>query len=1104
MAPSTVFSYLRRDHRRPSSPAPSSPVTATHPAISPVNPHSAASYSPRLTGGISTYHNDQSVSGSGEPQTTTATSTTRLQPGSDQERTKGRSASYTPLQLPTFITDPAPTSYLPVDGRPRSVQDAAYLQQQHVPVAARLDPYESGTHIKPTSPWKLSFGKGILSSDNSKSGNGPGSSTSLGSGSGKGKSGGSPDNAGVETGGGGGGGGGGGSGSGGGYSRVEGGNTEPAAPTPSSSRSGKTRLNLLNPMALLARRRSGQSINPRPEDIGIGRLALPALPDDFDPRIRGNVLHDFSAPRPRPNLANNRVNNSHQSRQANMNNVNGGQEPPHYQEANQRQHIEHTPLFKEHFEDDRYALQVEQKGCLESMATSQPPPPCGPPPSVPFAKNLPKRLPSLNDNNSSDIEQEQPPEIPSTSSSTRHPPFTSSNSRSKSQSSQHENGPPRSGLPRHLTSSASRFSFDMAGVESSSQEKLMEEKHKAKEEARRAKAQLDRANANDSDSDNFDYEDMMGDDDGLEERIPGVNADDDDSNELSQFLHHGQGPNASGNLFVPVLPTILSSPMSPLELNSPAVQTQSQQLPTQNDFTPSQIQNAPSGERHKHDPWRFSAPLEDDNFYFDDGMIDDLTAPQSIEGGEKFDESIFDDPTSHLYERRTRMSVQLPPVEEAPTTSTTEPENDDVGNLRHENSVIGVHGHGHITGGLGDINASLGSVHIDEGLKDNDQPQPSVSGLTEGNLEAYHSALAKAANEAAMKGRFRRGSESEGSVDQKSVPPSPDSHPGLTAGASQVSHPVDTMGFEESFDDFDYDDAYLDDDPMIAAANAEVLENDDEGFYGQEFGFYAQAISNCESEMALGGYFGPRAIEGITRSHSGRANFTEPSLTPITERSEWSTRNSVVSLATHGTHPNTASVTSPPLTQLLDMGNLDDEMTLSALMKLRRGAWGGSNGSLRSSAASQGTSPQAHQSPSNLGSFTNFHDVGGILSSPSSAGADNNYVRQSDSESWVSAGVMQRNSMHMLPYGTSQEQQHDDEQQQQRRPPSLSIDTAKANVAGKPDRGHSRTNSATESVSYVKETDEWGGDRWVVEKRRFSEDGGMEIVDREFMMGGRI
>ncbi|MDT9071186.1 hypothetical protein, partial [Escherichia coli] len=54
---------------------------------------------------------------------------------------------------------------------------------------------------------------------------------------------------------------------------------------------------------------------------------------------------------------------------------------------------------------------------------------------------------------------------------------------------------------------------------------------------------------------------------------------------------------------------------------------------------------------------------------------------------------------------------------------------------------------------------------------------------------------------------------------------------------------MDVFGSEEVFEDFDYDDtdSALYDDPIIAAANAEALENDDEGIYGEEFGFYAHA-----------------------------------------------------------------------------------------------------------------------------------------------------------------------------------------------------------------------------------------------------------------------
>jgi hypothetical protein len=212
-------------------------------------------------------------------------------------------------------------------------------------------------------------------------------------------------------------------------------------------------------------------------------------------------------------------------------------------------------------------------------------------------------------------------------------------------------------------------------------------------------------------------------------------------------------------------------------------------------------------------------------------------------------------------------------------------------------------------------------------------------------------------------------------LGESSIGPIFESHRDLISDTNAyLDQPSDATEFEEVFEDFSYDDndALFYDDPIIAAANAEALENDDEGFYGQEFGFYAQAHGSCSSELTNGGYFGPRGVEGINRSFSSRGKFREPSLTPITERSEWSTRNSVISLAAaHGAaHSNAMS--SPGLAQLVDMGNIEDEMTLSALMRLRRGAWGGSNGSLRSSS---GSPPPHPHSASNRGSFTGLSDV---------------------------------------------------------------------------------------------------------------------------------
>jgi hypothetical protein len=255
--------------------------------------------------------------------------------------------------------------------------------------------------------------------------------------------------------------------------------------------------------------------------------------------------------------------------------------------------------------------------------------------------------------------------------------------------------------------------------------------------------------------------------------------------------------------------------------------------------------------------------------------------------------------------------------------------------------------------------------------------------LTEQNLDILHNALAFAANEAASKCRIERNfSASDRSQGQESISQTSqtvDSQPGLVSDDSRLSQGPDIMTFGDTYDHDDQifdDDAYWDD-AIVAAANAEALENDDEGFYGQEFGFYAEAHGSSGSELTNGGYFGPRGVESITRSHSSRGKFQEPSLTPITERSEWSTRNSVISLKAHGATHSNASLASPGLAQLVDMGNLDDEMSLSALMKLRRGAWGGSNGSLRSSA---GSPPPHTLSSSHRGSFT-----GASEASPSDA-----------------------------------------------------------------------------------------------------------------------
>ncbi|KKZ63599.1 hypothetical protein EMCG_00109 [[Emmonsia] crescens] len=1233
MPPSTVFSYLRRDHRRPSPPA-TSPSPTTNPAAAPLsNSHlppqiplpDPSSYSPKLANTISEsaswfepqqqqqqhqqirqqqqqqqqqqqsdYNNNNYKYNNYGGKSEHVSDTKRKQ---DNNSSSSGRENITSLSASPRINIPPPTVN-PDHMRPHSAGNDHLKKPQLSPdpqqqaTMLRPDQHDSGVYnSKPTSPWKLTFGKNILSDSSKGSGGSAGgyspgnhnSSSTRMKPSPPGYSGVEPSSSSSNT-----------------FipgrelakhessssnnttnSRRDA-SSHDSNHEPAPSRVGKTRLNLLNPMALLARRRSGQTLTPRLDDIGTGRLGLPALPDN-DPRIRGNLVHDFSAPRPRPNVPMMKQQSANSQQSVNVQDAQNNNPPP-------------APLPRENLEDKKRGSQVNSDRGYPETSSNGPTPSSARPHSAVELHDTPLPLRQASTN-------KQHEQRASMSSDVRSP-----STRSKA-SMVHDGSFQPSGLPRHLTSNASRFSFDMAGGDSASQERIMEEKHKQKEAAKRAKAQLDRLN--DSDSEDFDYDAMM-DDDGLEERIPGVNADADFGDEFDGFTGQGHVYTHPGNqLFVPVLPTVMSNPMSPLDLNSSAPRSPENDMPTPLMMSPEPaftglavgaggmsssnislpndtafFQNGAGVAAVPTEPLFQQPPLifnqgveeksffeseEEDDLYFDDGMIDDILGEID---DEKFDESVFDDETSHLYERKPKFTSQLPTVpsgdgaavdndqqaEEYGGNDDDDDENEKLP-LVAQNSLI----QRNVSSKNGGISGVVGSI---TGRK---MQLSTIRGLTEGNLEKYHFALAKAANEAALNGRFERGgSVSEQSSGAGSAPLSPDSHPGLTADDSRVSQNVDSMAFEEVFDDFDYNDDYLDDDPIIAAANADALENDDEGFYGQEFGFYPQALdNNCDDQMVLGGYFGTRRVEGITRSHSGRVNFQEPSLTPITERSEWSTRNSVISLTTHAAVAAggaSASLTSPlPLAHLGDMGSIDDQM--NALMKLRRGAWGGSNGSLRSSAASQGhpgSSPvatTAAAAASSRGSFASFHDILAEQGGRCGSSGNNNNTMLAGSpvgmESNNSYGNSNSNVSQQHAYSHHHSHPHRNHHQQQNhyqvdndfspltttnynyitspsekeKPftppkhseqyppphphshPSLEIDTDKANVApySKEDINnyssisqHSRANSTTESINYVKETDESGGDRWVLERRRTGESGEREVVEREIMAGGLI
>ncbi|KAJ5374863.1 hypothetical protein N7517_006869 [Penicillium concentricum] len=739
-------------------------------------------------------------------------------------------------------------------------------------------------------------------------------------------------------------------------------------------KSGKAMLHLLNPMSLLARRRSSQMVSSRAEDVKIKNHNVPAMPDDYDPRIRGKIVHDFSAPRPRRNLS-----------AAQQDTIVNGQDtsPPqipsqprgaHWNDQEKR-HSDHSPVFKEHFEDQN-VLQVENKGYLQSsLLTGQSQP--GHEGSLPvFARNLPSHIPDGTDlSGQPEPMLDEPPPSPPKAISHAHPQHPQDQDTIP-------NGPFNpSALPRHLKSNASRFSFDMSGVDSSSQEKMLEEKHKAKEASRR----MEDGYFDDFDED-FD-DDMMDDLDGLEEKIPGVNADadDDDFDDFSVSRSVSRNINEAKSWAIPGLSPVVGSPITaapPAPTNTShftshlSESTQldvgpSQQLPGEQ---PSPVARIDETSTLPHVPATKQAAQvldDDDDLYFDDGDFGDLAADNQ-DGG--FDESIFDDVNSHLYERKP-----VVPAAPLPTDSAVPGRDDSSAGRESPVPEKGVQGLQHMSSVASDyrVTGSVKRGPLGEPIPNMGPARAHGGVLTEQNLDILHNALAYAANEASYSGRFeRKFSMSEASQGQDSAAQTSqtiDSQSGLVSDDSRISQAADAMAFEDVFDDQvfddqvydghfydDYDDSYFDD-AIVAAANAEALENDDDGFYGQEFGFYAQADGNGASELTNGGYFGPRRVEGITRNHSSRGKFQEPSLTPITERSEWSTRNSMISVKAHGgTHPNSA-LASPGLAQLVDMGNLDDEMSLSALMKLRRGAWGGSNGSLRSSA---GSPPPHTMSPS--------------------------------------------------------------------------------------------------------------------------------------------
>ena len=771
---------------------------------------------------------------------------------------------------------------------------------------------------------------------------------------------------------------------------------EPAHPR------GKTRLNLLNPMALLARRRTSQAIphlSPESLTSNLGGT------DNFDFIRKGTRVHDFSTPRPRRNVSYDNVRTTE--------NATLRQYPrsPNVDDENPRSGGSHTPVFTENFEEEQYPAagpHVRKANDITDLPLPQPP----------YAKGIPKPLDQNLTTKGNEAIQNQPHTRKVSDSSSRKPVYdvgppvppkvegevppprrisinvsstppkahpSSSKRRSRNVSEVSAKDMAALGLPKHMKSTSSRFSFDMIGA--AEQERLLEDRHRQK--ALEKKNNPDEVSAFDEEDD-YDYDNMDDDDDGLEERIPGVNADLEEGEEDEEYEIEETNGMIEGNVSGFSFQQSKTSPLSPytpgtattprddngevigfaMTKNSPYIPSFIARQSQDSSLTPVSpdsnigsrleqgmqglgLQNVNMGyneaveEEHAHanpPAHEFPQPaaVDDDDFYFDSGIID-----TAEDGGDAidFDESIFDKVDTDEFGRPLKNVSSLPTLYPPPSlTSGPSPKNIQKEDIQVDQTEIR------------DSISELSPMSPSNGFPPGGlAPKPSFTesksmpqisqGLTQDTLAAYQSALAAAAHQAHASGKFRRDSVQSSQPEELQ----PDLNPSSTSAYEPFSPSYE--------DDFDYDDL-LEDDAIIAAANAEALANDQDGFYGQEFGFYS-APAASSAQYANGGYFGPRgAVDGVCRSQSGRVISREPNLTPITERSEYSNRNSFMSVHFQGERGIGSSIGSPGLAQLMNERDYETtgDMSLSALLKLRRGAWGGSQASLHSS---QGGSPRS-------------------------------------------------------------------------------------------------------------------------------------------------
>ncbi|KAI4742558.1 hypothetical protein E4T50_07022 [Aureobasidium sp. EXF-12298] len=996
-----------------------------------------------------------------------------------------------------------------------------------------------------------------------------------------------------------------------------------------SNKSSKGKFNLLNPVNLLMRRRSAQAVETL-EKTTSKNLVIPPmdLPDDYDPRIRGNVVHDFSAPRTRrtpsydPSLgeASTKPSTANESIKSQQESVD---------RDSKRQSVQHTPIFVEHIDSEPDADRVHAetlanndfvaRNSWQQSGESLHIPPFGrrsqlleehshsePASDSPHSAMSAMSGPGWQYHEPERVYSPLSPE-PAPESLPEQGDLKSERNDPDSLSAQQLPQPspdllpnPSSTLPRHMTSTASRFSFQIAN-DSIAEEKLLEERHKLRQSnTAQDPPTFEHDEYEDEEEDAFD-EDAMYDHDEMED-APAKGFYEHLNSGLPERLSTMTLDSGQGHLSVASSSTLYST-------TAPSTIQPALHNPLRSNPPPGSLQQQPAGPLLESSSTAFqqqpARPSSANSFYFDDGMIEQLDDVHEEEEDENdddtFDETKFDDPS---YLKRPN---QPPHLHEAPAPTLGYVSSDaPVHNVNGYPFLIQNPGTGHFSAEspFSESSSQPSASEQQREAQDEAARHDSQQGPPDcHSLSAYHSALAEAAHRAAADGKFTRqnsitASDSAYSEDyeqddnndsqqsqypqaqmhmpmpmpapmQMQIPPytqmqmpqqSPyqmqlqmqmqmqmqpqmrQSYMSASSHASRGSYSAFDFGFsdgatiEDTFSspEFPNDDFAFDDSDLISAANSEALANDDEGFYSQEFGFYARARPGGDPdaiEAINGGYFGAPGIE-IVRQKSVK----EPNLTPITERSEFSTRNSYIgpfsplaaALPSPGFPP--AHMAAARMSPLAWQHLQEDEMTLADLRRLKQGAFGSSSNSVNSLSSSFGV--PAPYSPT----MAAQNMPGGYFMPRASGSVPMAWQRSSDSNSNYnpsnhSSSPAPTSPIHTsMPNGITNSQPHNSPLQ----PPFASFvadnvstpkkssntlhelpgtpvtakKAAAKDTATTPERQsyqtHSRSGSGADNITYVREEDSTGGKRWVLERRRTSEAGLLELIGREVVEGGRI